>query len=87
MIPRPIIATILNIMLNILQHMSVEFSKYLYNRWWKLSENSYLRWLWTQVDLSFKMVAILGTILNILTFWTKPMFHFNRLYHKASKHP
>ena len=33
------------------------------------------------------MTAILGAIFNITTFRIESMFHFNCLYHLASKHP
>ena len=38
-----------------------------------------------QVEFCFKMAGIWDTILNIWTFWTKQIFHLNRLNHKASK--
>ena len=84
-IPHPVIAAILEVILNILQrwkqHQQQASQILQIQLLIKLSENSYWVQFWFQVEFRFKMVAIFGTILNMPTSCIKPMLHFNRWYY------
>ena len=95
MIPHPAVSAILDAISNILQrwknnnnnnnnnNMPVKFLEY--NYCWKLSEKRLLTVILISSWILLIMAAILDTIENSTSFWIKPMFHFNRLYHLDSK--
>ena len=65
MIPRPVIAAILYVILNILQRWRPTTtcqSELKYNHYWKLSENIYQLQFWFEIEFCLKLAAILFNI-------------------------
>ena len=86
LIPNSAIAAILSIVLNILKRRKQQLCKS--NSPNATTVDNYRKIVINcdQIEFYFKMATILDTMLNIWTFWTKPIFNFNRLNWPLNSH-